>query len=99
LSAPNATKKARLTSNGSAVNARANTRSWNEPGTPVLFRVGTDESAFGEYLQRLDGPKFAEGYLPIVQLSYRHGNGIYTEETFASTDPLYASNAVVFSRF
>src|SRR5438477_316967 len=35
LSAPNTKKKARLISNGSAINAHANSRSWNEPGTPV----------------------------------------------------------------
>src|SRR6185369_13285202 len=76
-----------------------NTRAWNEPGTAVLFRVGADELALGEYLQRLEGPKFVEGYLPIVQLRYRHGNGEYAQETFASTDPIYASNGVVLSRF
>src|ERR1044071_4030663 len=57
VSAPRAPKKARLVSNGSAVNARANTRAWNEVGTPALFRVGNDEMPFGEYLQRLEGPK------------------------------------------
>src|SRR4051812_46698656 len=34
LSAPNAQKKARLISNGSGINLRANTRSWKELGVP-----------------------------------------------------------------
>src|SRR5437867_12627425 len=54
LSAPNATVKARLISNGSGVNLRGGTRSWNDVGTPVIFRVGPDERRFGEFLQRLE---------------------------------------------
>jgi len=50
-------------------------------------------------LQRLDGPTFAEGYLPIVNLVYAHGGGHYAQETFASVDPAMASHAVVLSRF
>lgn len=99
LSAPKARKKSRLVANGSAINARANTSAWNELGTPVLFRVGNDEMAFGETLEQLDGPKYAEGYLPIVQLTYHHAGSDYSEETFASVSPLYASNAVSLTRF
>src|SRR3954471_16548051 len=40
LSAPNARVKARLISNGSGVNLRGGTRSWNDLATPVVFRVG-----------------------------------------------------------
>lgn len=99
LTAPMARKKSRLVANGSAINARANTSAWNEPGMPVLFRVGNDEMAFGELPQQLDGPKYAEGYLPIVQLTYHHAGNDYSEETFASVNPLYASNAVSLTRF
>lgn len=99
LSAPNAPKKARLISNGGGINLRANTRAWNEPGTPVLFRVGPDESEFGDFLQRLDGPKYLDGCLPIVELTYHHSDGHYSQETFASTDPAYTSNAVCLTRF
>ncbi len=99
LSAPMARKKGRLVANGSGINARANTRAWNELGTPVLFRVGNDETAFGEFPQRLDGPKYAEGYLPIVQMTYQHGGSGYSQETFASVVPAYASNAVALARF
>src|SRR5438045_4597293 len=56
LSAPNAKTKARLISNGSGVNLRGGTRSWNEVGTAATFRVGTDEFRFGEILQRLEHP-------------------------------------------
>jgi hypothetical protein len=99
LSAPNAMKKARLISNGSGLNLRANTRSWKEFPAPVMFRVGNDESPFGDFLQRLDGPRFLQGYLPIVELTYQHGDGSYTQETFASTDPVYAGNAVCLTEF
>ncbi len=99
LSSPATTVKARLVSNGSAINARANTRAWSDTGTPVQFRVGNDELAFGEYPDRLHGPKFVEGYLPAVLLEYQHGDGVYSQETFGSTQPPYASNAVVLSRF
>jgi hypothetical protein len=99
LSAPNAHTKARLISNGSGINLRANTRSWKEMGVPVMFRVGNDELLFGEYLQRLDGPTFAEGYLPIVELTYHHGGGQYAQETFASVDAAYTNHAVILSRF
>jgi hypothetical protein len=99
LSAPRAGKKSRLVSNGSGINLRANTRAWNEPGTPVLFRVGNDELAYGEFLDRLNGPKLAEGYLPVIELTYHHGSGDYAQETFASVDPVFASNAVSLTGF
>ncbi|HZQ46781.1 MAG TPA: hypothetical protein VFC07_07220, partial [Verrucomicrobiae bacterium] len=72
LSAPNAKVKARLISNGSGVNLHAGARSWKEPGWPVSFRVGADEFQFGGELQRLEQPTLADGYLPIVQIRYRH---------------------------
>src|SRR5688572_19726269 len=40
LSAPNASVKARLISNGSGLNVLGGTRSWNAPGTAAIFRVG-----------------------------------------------------------
>src|SRR5262245_40510537 len=47
LSAPNAKVKARLISNGSGVNLAGGSRSWNDVGTPVKFRVGSDDFPFG----------------------------------------------------
>jgi hypothetical protein len=99
LSAPRAKLKARLISNGSGVNLRGGTRSWNDPGTAVIFRVGPDELRFGEFLDRLQHPSLAEGYLPIPEIRYAHDTQLYRLEAFASTDPALAENALVFVRF
>jgi len=99
LSAPNATQKARLTSNGSGLNARANLRTWKEVSVPVTFRVGEDQHVFGEDLQKLDGPHLEQGHLPIVRLSYEHMKKNYEEEVFAAVGPELATNGVVFVRF
>ncbi len=72
LSAPNANVKARLISNGSGINLRGGARAWNDNGTPVSFRVGPDEFLFGGLPDRLSEPTLAEGWLPIVQIRYRH---------------------------
>src|SRR5437867_3158179 len=48
LSAPRGSVKARIISNGSAINARGGARSWSAVGLPVTFRVGPDELRFGE---------------------------------------------------
>ena len=72
LSVPSAKIKARLVSNGSGVNLRGGTRSWNDVGTPFTFRVGPDDFRFGDILSRLQHPRLEEGYLPIVQIDYEH---------------------------
>ena len=72
LSAPNAKVKARLISNGSGVNVRGGTRAWNEVGTDVRFGVGPDDFLFGGLRDRLSEPTLAEGWLPIVEIRYRH---------------------------
>ncbi len=72
LSAPNAMVKARLISNGSGVNLRGGARAWNDNGTPVQFRVGPDEFLFGGLRDRVSEPTLAEGWLPIVEIRYRH---------------------------
>src|SRR5213593_1602018 len=79
LSAPNAKVKARLISNGSGVNLIANGRQWREAGTPASFRVGPDESRFGEFAYRLEHPTLAEGYLPVAQMRYLHQSPIGAE--------------------
>src|SRR4051812_13200319 len=99
LSAPNATAKARLISNGSGVNLRGGSRSWNGTGTAVIFRVGSDEFRFGDILNRVSQPTLADGYQPIPQIQYAHGSEIYQLEAFASTDPQLSENAVVFGKF
>ncbi len=72
LSAPNARVKARLISNGSGLNLRGGARAWNDNGTPVSFRVGPDEFQFGGLADRVTEPVLAEGWLPIVEIQYRH---------------------------
>lgn len=67
LSAPFSPVKARLVSNGGAVNAHARHASWRDAGVAAWFRIGTHEAVFGEDLSRLDGPRYAEGWLSIVQ--------------------------------
>jgi hypothetical protein len=99
LSTPGSKVKARLISNGSALNARGGTRSWHDVGVPVTFRVGPDELRFGEFPDRLEGPRFLEGYLPIVQIDYAHGEAVYRQEAFASVAPEFATNCVVFVSF
>ena len=99
LSAPGAAVKARLISNGSGVNLRGGTRSWNDVGTPVIFRVGPDELRFGEFPERLTGPHYAEGWLPIVQLDYAHDGVRIAQESFASVEPELAQHGVVLVKF
>src|SRR5438105_15537738 len=42
LSPPAGLQKARLISNGSAINARADLKTWRDAGVPVTFRLGED---------------------------------------------------------
>jgi hypothetical protein len=96
LSAPRQPAKARLVSNGSCVNALARQATWRgETGIPVTFFVGDQREVFGSDLAHLDGPRYVDGYLPIVQLTYTARGATYSEEMFASTDPELAENGVV----
>jgi hypothetical protein len=110
LSAPGAPVKARLVSNGSAVNARAGLKTWREVGMPISFGIGSltmppgqltnhyvDD--FGKVATDLDGPHYANGYLPIVRLSYAIEDVVISEEAFASVDKNLASHGTVFVRF
>jgi len=99
LSAPRSLVKGRLVSNGSGINSRAGNGSWPEYPCPVTFRVGDDKALFGDRLNHLNGPRYAQGYLPIVNLTYRHDGAVYDEEVFASVDPRYAPQGALFARF
>jgi len=100
LSAPKNPNKARFVSNGSGINLTAHTtHGWKDVGFPVSFRVGDREEIYGGDLRRLDGPHFADGFLPVVQLNYREYDGVYGQEAFLSTDPAFADNAAVFVKF
>jgi hypothetical protein len=99
LSAPGAAEKVRLISNGNAVNARAVLTTWKEMGIPITFCVGNGTNGFGENLRRLQGPVYAEGCLPIVQLSYEQDAAVYEEETFARVDTDAGKYGVGFTQF
>lgn len=100
LSAPQALCKARLVSNGSAVNAKAQQPvGWSTDvgGPAVSFLVGPDQVPFGADLDRLDGPRYAGGYLPLVHMSYQAGNATFCEETFVGAGEPWAEHAAVFT--
>lgn len=99
LAAPRNQCKARLVSNGSAINAKGGMDTWHDVGFPVRFCVGPREVTFGADLARLEGPSLADGYLPIVGMSYREGDATYRQETFVGVEPELAAHAVVFVRF
>jgi hypothetical protein len=100
LSAPRSPYKARLVSNGSSVNARANKPPmWYDEGTPVTFFVGEARERFGEFLSELDGPVYLDGSLPVVKTKYRHEGMTFQEEAFAPVDEAMAANGAAMIRF
>jgi hypothetical protein len=100
LSAPLARTKARFISNGSAINARANKKPmWREIGFPVTFVVGTGGEIYGTDLDRLEGPSYAEGWLPVVRTAYRSSEGVCEQEAFAAVEPELADKGMVFVAF
>jgi len=100
LCAPRTATKARFVGNGSGVNLSAHGAvGWRDVGFPVTFRVGDREELYGRDLARLDGPRLARGYLPIVELCYREYGSSYAQEAFVSVEPSLADHAAVFVRF
>jgi hypothetical protein len=102
LGSPAGVVKARYVSNGSAVNARANKKPmWKEAGVPVHFFVGEGDKteSFGDDLARLDGPRYADGYLPIVQIAYSKGKSVHEQEAFAPVRGALADHGAVMVRF
>ena len=79
LSAPKSLSKASLVSNGSGINLRGGSRSWKENGTPVTFRVGSDEFLFGGLRDRVSEPTLFDGYLPVVRIEYTHPTPVQSE--------------------
>jgi hypothetical protein len=96
LSAPNAKVKARLISNGSGVNLSGGTRSWNDIGTPVRFRVGPDEYLFGTVRDRTTEPVLAEGWLPIVEIRYSHRSPVQSGGVVPLDQPKHIHPAEVY---
>ena len=100
LSAPRSSHKARLVSNGSAINARANKPPmWNERGVPVAFLVGESSEPFGQWLSALEEPCYLDGYLPIVTTRYRHGGAVYRQDVFAPVSKELAERGAAMVRF
>ena len=99
LCAPAAKVKARWISNGSGVNLRADKPPmWREVGTPVEFSVGAGREDFGSDFPRLKEPRYAEGYLPIVQIGYDSGATQYEQEAFAPVSRVWAEHGAVLLR-
>ena len=76
---PDSQPKARLISNGSGLNLRGGAAGWNDVGTPMKFRVGTDAFLFGSLRDRVTEPTLAEGWLPIVEIRYTHRTPVRSE--------------------
>lgn len=100
LAAPHALVKGKITSNGSIINPLARRVIWTgEAGIPWHVLVGDRSIPFGDDLGRLIGPRYADGYLPIVQLEYAEGEGAYRQEVFASTNPEPAAFGALMVKF
>jgi len=100
LAAPSAPVKARWVGDGSAVNARAHRKPmWREVGTPVHFLVGEPGVDFGDDPALLDGPTYADGFLPMVRVAHRRGAVSYEQEAFVPADGDLAEAGAVFVRF
>jgi len=100
LCAPGKPVKARWISNGSGVNLRAaKPPMWREVGTPTSFHVGKEVESFGSNSERLDGPKYLDGYLPVVQVACSLGEATYEQEAFAPTSSPLADHGAILVRF
>jgi hypothetical protein len=100
LCAPSAPVKVRWISNGSGVNLRANKKPmWKESGFPVSFHVGDPAEPFGADPALLDGPRYRESYLPVVEVACSSRGTRYQQEAFAPLGAPHAANGAVFVRF
>src|SRR4051812_27891415 len=100
LSAPSNPTKARLVSDGSSINFRERSLTWSkEQGTPCFFFMGDKREPFGADLAHLQGPTFADGYLPIVRMTYTTQGSVWEQESFCSTDPALADHGAVLVKF
>lgn len=97
LSAPNASVKARLISNGSGVNLPGGSRSWHDVGVPFTFRVGPDEFLFGGLAARLSEPTLADGFLPIPEIRYRHATPLLSEGAVPLTQEAHRRPAEIYA--
>src|SRR2546429_495958 len=54
---------------------------------------------FGHAPARTTGPRYADGWLPIVRVSYATGGTTYAQEAFAAARGALADYGTVFVRF
>ena len=100
LGAAGSMRKARYISNGSGVNLSAEgAHGWHDVGFPVTFRVGPREALYGGNLDHLDGPHYADGYLPIVQSTYTDTGCLYSQEAFGGVTRLQSEHGGVLVKF
>jgi hypothetical protein len=100
LSAPGSYVKGRLLADGSQINALAHQPNWvNEMGMPVHIFVGDQRIPFGQNLSHLSGPRYLDGYLPIVQMQYNEFGNEFSQEVFASVDQRLAYAGAILARF
>jgi len=100
LCAPSAAVKGRWVSNGSGLNLRADKPPmWREVGVPVTFHVGDKPEPFGADVEKLDGPRYRDGWLPVVEVGYEAGGVKYQQEAFAPVRRALADHGAVFVRF
>ncbi len=101
LSAPDGEPaKFLLVSNGSAINPPPKLITWKENiGTRVWFHVGADATPFGSDPKLLDGPRYVDGYLPIVRNTYFVNSFPIEQEVFAAVDPAYSRHGAALVRF
>lgn len=100
LCAPGNSVKTRWVSNGSGVNLRASKPPmWREVGTPVSFFIGEGSETFGAQVERLDGPRYTDGCLPIVYVKYSLGAASVEQEAFGLVSRPLADHGAVFVRF
>ncbi len=88
-------EKIRLVGNGSQIGLSINPwrldgsgwTAWFQPDLKAFIQVGRNETPFGDDISKLNGPKYLEGYLPVVRLAYAEDGVLYGQEVFAASIP------------
>lgn len=92
LSMVGSAKKFLFISNGAELHVSPNPwrlegtgwQTWYRPDLKMSILVGADKEAFGGDLERITGPAYLDGYLPIIRIAYRHDGVSYSQEVFAA---------------
>ena len=99
LSAPTATVKGRIASNGSGLNPLANNPpTWKEAGRELRILIGNGVERFGHDLKRLGEGRWLDGYKPVWVVDYISQSGTKWQlQVFAAVEPdLAAVGALCF---